>query len=109
MKLRSEIIDRVMPGFACIAIILSTSHAIAQTPMPGRDVRLAQFCAGHGQPANAEADSSARCTPTWNVIPKTNEEWKAQVDAGAAAATMRALPALRKELRVNVEPTIIDG
>ena len=47
-------------------------------------------------------------TPTWNVIPKTPEEWKAQVNAGAAAA-MLGLPALREALRVKVEPMTLDG
>src|SRR5437762_12487619 len=51
---------------------------------------------------------AAPLTPTWNVIPKTAEEWKAQVDA-SAAATMRGLPALREQLRVKVEPMTIDG
>ena len=51
---------------------------------------------------------AAPLTPTWNVIPKTAEEWKAQVDAGAAA-TMRGLPALREALHVKVEPMTIDG
>jgi epsilon-lactone hydrolase len=46
--------------------------------------------------------------PTWNVIPKTADEWKAQVATGAAAA-MRDLPALREALRVKVELTAIDG
>lgn len=46
--------------------------------------------------------------PTWNVIPTTAEEWKAQVNAGAAA-TIRGLPALREALHVEVEPMTIDG
>jgi epsilon-lactone hydrolase len=46
--------------------------------------------------------------PTWKVIPKTADEWRAQVDAGAAA-TMMALPALRERLSVRVEPVLIDG
>jgi acetyl esterase/lipase len=44
----------------------------------------------------------------WNVIPKTADEWKVQVSAGAAA-TLRTLPALRERLGVTVEPTLIDG
>jgi acetyl esterase/lipase len=51
---------------------------------------------------------AAPLPPTWNVIPKTAAEWKQQVDAGAAAA-MQALPALRKELGVAVEPMMIGG
>jgi len=47
-------------------------------------------------------------SPTWNVFPKTAAEWKAQVDAGAAAA-MAAMPALRDQLGVKVEPVTIGG
>lgn len=46
--------------------------------------------------------------PTWNVIPKTAEEWKAQVNA-AAAATLRGLPALREALHVKIETSTLDG
>src|SRR4051794_25555416 len=45
---------------------------------------------------------AAPLNPTWNVIPKTADEWKAQVATGATAA-MRNLPALREALRVKVE------
>lgn len=51
---------------------------------------------------------AAPLPPNWNVIPKTPEEWKQQVDAGAAAA-MQTLPALRKALGVKVEPLKIGG
>ena len=51
---------------------------------------------------------AAPLSPTWNVIPTTAEEWKAQVATGAAAA-LRALPPLREALRVKVEPSTIDG
>ena len=50
----------------------------------------------------------APLTPTWNVIPKTAEEWKAQVNAGYEA-TMKSLPALREALGVKVEPITLDG
>jgi monoterpene epsilon-lactone hydrolase len=50
----------------------------------------------------------APLTPTWNVIPKTAEEWKAQVSAGYEA-TMKSLPALREALGVKVEPITLDG
>ncbi|MEO8051126.1 MAG: alpha/beta hydrolase fold domain-containing protein, partial [Acidobacteriota bacterium] len=51
---------------------------------------------------------AAPLSPTWNVIPKTANEWKKQVDAAAAAA-MAAMPALRQALDVKVEPMIIGG
>lgn len=50
----------------------------------------------------------APLSPTWNVIPKTAAEWKAQVAAGAAA-TMQTLPALRAKLGVKVEPVMVGG
>jgi len=45
---------------------------------------------------------------TWNVLPKTADQWKALVTAGAAQAVSR-LPAIRERLRVRSEPTVIDG
>jgi monoterpene epsilon-lactone hydrolase len=45
---------------------------------------------------------------TWNVLPKTADEWKALVAAGAAQTVSR-LPAIRDRLRVKSEPTVIDG
>lgn len=50
----------------------------------------------------------APLSPTWNVIPKTADEWKAQIDA-ASAAVISTLPALRENLGVTVEATTIDG
>src|SRR5262245_22628244 len=46
--------------------------------------------------------------PTWNVIPRTGDEWKAQVSA-AAAETIRGLPAIREALHVKVESSSIGG
>ena len=45
---------------------------------------------------------------TWNVLPTTAEEWKALVSTGAALAISR-LPAIREQLRVKSEPTVLDG
>jgi epsilon-lactone hydrolase len=45
--------------------------------------------------------------PNWRDFPKTAEEWKKRVDAGAAAA-VQSLPALREQLHVS-EATTIDG
>jgi acetyl esterase/lipase len=51
---------------------------------------------------------AAPLSPIWNVIPKTTEEWKAQVD-GTANGVLKTLPAMRELLHVRVEPTTIDG
>ena len=47
-------------------------------------------------------------SPNWRDFPKTDDEWKKQVDA-VAAATVRTLPTLRDQLHVKTEPTTIDG
>jgi epsilon-lactone hydrolase len=47
-------------------------------------------------------------SPTWKVLPKTADEWRALVSAGAAQAVSR-LQAIRERLRVKSEPTVIDG
>ena len=47
-------------------------------------------------------------SPTWKVLPKTADEWRALVSVGAAQAVSR-LPAIRERLRVKSEPTVIDG
>lgn len=46
--------------------------------------------------------------PDWNVVPKTNEEWKATV-AEAAQRVMAELPKLRATLGVTVAPVTIAG
>ncbi len=51
---------------------------------------------------------AAPINPAWNVLGKTNEEWKAMAAAGAAAA-VQGLPALREKLKVKSEPVTIDG
>ena len=58
--------------------------------------------------AQMKALIDAPLSPTWNVIPKTVAEWKAQI-AAASAAVLAGLPALRESLRVTVEPMTIDG
>jgi epsilon-lactone hydrolase len=91
------------------AIALSAPHAIAQTPTPGpREVPAKTVPVPDTVSPQMQKLIAAPLTPTWNVIPKTPEEWKAQVDA-SAAALMRGLPALREQLRVKVEPMTIDG
>lgn len=51
---------------------------------------------------------AAPLSPTWNVFPKTNDGWKQMAKENADAAA-KALPALRQELHVKVEPRTIDG
>jgi monoterpene epsilon-lactone hydrolase len=51
---------------------------------------------------------AAPINPNWRDFPKTGAEWRTQVDAAAAAA-VKALPALRSQLHVKTEPVTIDG
>lgn len=91
------------------ALALSASDATAQTPAPGpREVPAKTVPVPGTVSPQMQTLIAAPLNPTWHVIPKTAEEWKAQVDA-SATATMRRLPALREQLRVKVEPMTIDG
>jgi acetyl esterase/lipase len=107
----SSLCSRLAPGLACFAaaIALSATYAGAQSPAQGaREVPAKTVAVPDTVSPQMQKLIAAPLTPTWNVIPKTAEEWKAQVNAGADA-TMRGLPALREALRVKVEPMSIDG
>ncbi len=100
-----------VPGLACLAaaIALSVSHVVAQAPtLAAREVPARTVPVPDTVSPQMQRLIGAPLSPTWNVIPKTAEEWKAQVSA-AAATTIRGLPALREALRVKVEPRTIDG
>ncbi len=85
------------------------SNALAQTPAPGtREVPARTVPVPDTVSRQMQVLIGAPLSPTWNVIPTTAEEWKAQVDA-SAAAIMSGLPALREALGVKVEPMSIDG
>src|SRR5579872_1255116 len=94
---------------ARILILIFATTLIAQNPalaprnMAARTIPVPDTVSPQMQKLIA-----APLNPTWNLIPKTADEWKAQVDA-SAAATLQSLPALRQQLRVKVEPQTIDG
>jgi epsilon-lactone hydrolase len=90
------------PGL--LALALSTSAAFAQT----RDVPARSVPAPDTVSPQMRKIIAAPLPATWNVIPDTADGWRAQVQAGAAAA-VAALPALREQLHVKVEPQVIDG
>ena len=46
--------------------------------------------------------------PTWNVLWKTGEEWRAAANA-QAAKTVEGLPAMRERLHVTVKPATMNG
>lgn len=90
-------------------IALAATHAGAQTPVQGaREVPAKTVPVPDTVSPQMQKLIAAPLSATWNVIPKTADEWKAQVTAGVVA-TMRGLPALHATLRVKVEPITIDG
>jgi epsilon-lactone hydrolase len=94
---------------AAAAIALFALHAGAQAPAQGaRDLPAKAVLVPDTVSPQMQKLIGAPLTPTWNVIPKTSEEWKAQVNAGYEA-TMKGLPALREALGVKVEPITLDG
>jgi epsilon-lactone hydrolase len=91
------------------AIVVAAAAAFAQTATPGtREVPARSVPVPDTVSPQMQKIIAAPLTPTWNVIPNTADEWRAQVDAGAAA-TVATLPALREQLHVKVEPQVIDG
>ena len=97
------------PASVAAAIMLYATCAVAPRPrlpargMPARTIPVPDTVSPQMQKLIA-----APLPPTWNAIRKTAEEWKAQVDDGAAAV-VQTLPALREQLRVKVEPMAIGG
>ena len=92
-----------------IAIALSMPSATAQTPSPGpRELPARTISVPDTVSPQMQKLIAAPLVPTWNVIPNTPEDWKAQVNT-VTVATMQGLPALREALHVKVEPTTIDG
>src|SRR4029453_4178493 len=101
------------PAFrlACIAAAmgLSTLPALAQPAGPDpRDVPAGTLPAPTTVSPQMQRIIQAPISPTWNVFPKTAEEWKVQVNRAAADAASR-LPAVREALQVKLEPLTIDG
>jgi monoterpene epsilon-lactone hydrolase len=95
----------------CMAVALAflAPHTGAQTPAQGaRDLPARSVPVPDTVSPQMQKLIGAPLTPTWNVIPKTAEEWKVQVNAGYEA-TMKSLPALREALGVKVEPITLDG
>ena len=92
-----------LSGLAFVAIMTAQTPAPGPREMPARTIPVPDTVSPQIQKLIA-----APLPPNWNVFPKTPEEWKQQVDAGAAAA-MQTLPALRKELGVKVEPITMGG
>src|ERR1700732_3807874 len=92
-----------------LPILISVAFLMAQSPVPGpRNMPARTIPVPNTVSPQMQKLIAAPLSPTWNVIPKTAAEWKAQV-AAAAAATMRAIRALREKRGVKAEPVTIGG
>jgi len=111
LKTLVQVSHRLVAGAVAIAIaiVLSTPPGIAQTPTPGpRKMPARTIPVPDTVSPQMQKIIAAPLTPTWNLIPNTPEEWKAQVNAVTVAA-MQGLPALREALHVKIEPMTING
>jgi len=99
---------RLALGVALVALAAMPLPATAQTGAGARELPARTVPVPDTVSPQMQKLIAAPLTPTWNVIPGTAEEWKAQVNA-VAEATVKLLPALREELRVKVEPITVDG
>jgi epsilon-lactone hydrolase len=94
---------------AGVMTVLSVQHGFAQSAVPiPREVPARILPVPTTVSPQMQKIIGAPISPTWNVFPKTAEEWKTQVN-GAAAEAIRALPAMRDQLRVKSEPVTVDG
>ncbi len=89
---------------AAAAVTFLGASAIAQ----GRDVPARTLPVPDTVSPQMQKLISAPLRNGWDVLPKTGEEWKPVVEAGAAA-TIKNLPGLRERMKVKVEKTTIDG
>jgi len=94
--------------FVAILAVLGVGHAAPLLAQGPREVPARALPVPDTVSPQMQKIVGAPINPNWNFIAKTPQEWKAQVDAAAAAA-IKALPALREQLRVKVEPMTIDG
>ena len=101
----SRLSVRCLLALACIsaALALSTSDPRAQTtPGGAREVPAKVIPVPDTVSPQMQKLIAAPLRPTWNVIPKTVDDWKAQVNAGATATVARLKP-MAEALRVKVD------
>ena len=97
---------------ACVAVLgasgIAQSIAAQSAPPGAREVPARVLPVPDTVSPQMQKIIGTPPSPTWNVWPKTPEEWKAQV-AKAAEGVVRGLPAMRAALKVSIEPMTIDG
>jgi len=87
--------------------LLLTAHTAVSQPTP-RDLPARAIPVPATVSPEMQAIIAQPYGPIWNVVPKSPADWKAIVDK-AAAPIITALPGLREQLGVSVQPTTIAG
>ena len=91
-----------------LAALVSASDLSAQTSPSGpRDVPPKMIPVPDSVSPQMQKLIAAPLRPTWKVIPKTVDEWKAQITASANATVARLKP-MAEALRVKVTPIMVD-
>ena len=93
----------------CISATLtfSIANVHAQTSPGAREVPAKVIPVPDTVSSQMQKLIAAPLRPTWNAIPKTVGEWKAQVTASANATVARLKP-MAEALRVKVTPITVD-
>ncbi|HMK79118.1 MAG TPA: alpha/beta hydrolase [Xanthobacteraceae bacterium] len=94
---------RATAPLLAIAATLLASQALAQQEVPAKTLPVPQDVSPQIQKVIA-----APLRSSWNVLPKTGEEWKPIAEA-AAAPIIKNLPGLAERMKVKIEKTTIDG
>ena len=98
---------RTVLAFAAVAtIVFAMPRARTQTSAPGaRAVPARTVPVPNTVSPEMQALIAAPPAPTWNVVPKSVEEWKAM----SAPSPGRGLPALRERFDVKSESLTVNG
>jgi monoterpene epsilon-lactone hydrolase len=103
-----------IPFFVCIALGFASAYAqnqqaVAQpVPTRAREVPARSIPVPNTVSPQMQAIIARPISPDWNVVPKTADEWRAEVHE-AALGVLAQLPKIRQEFGVTVVPTTIAG
>jgi monoterpene epsilon-lactone hydrolase len=98
----------IILAYISAALASSVADLRAQTTPGAREVPAKVIPVPDTVSSQMQKLIAAPLRPTWNAIPKTADEWKAQVSAGATATVARIKP-MAEALRVRVDAVTIGG
>jgi len=108
MKTRFLGLDRFVAGFVFVAaaiIVLSVTEMMSQTAAPQpREIPARSVPAPTTVSAEMQALIGGPLSATWNVVPKSIEEWKA-----LSAPSAGRVAALRERFGIKTEPLTVNG